>query len=71
MEGLRNQYFVDLHDRLNIGIVRRRVEQKLLRTSAESKVACTIATKAAGALGVLPPIPRDTRMVFIAAPIRF
>jgi hypothetical protein len=23
MEGLRNQYFADLHDRLNIGIVRR------------------------------------------------
>ena len=23
MEGLRNQYLADLHDRLNIGIVRR------------------------------------------------
>jgi len=40
-------------------------------TSAEPKVACTIGTKAAGDLGVLSPIPRDTRMVFIAAPIRF
>jgi len=53
---------------LSVSVAERTDEAK---TSAESKVACTIATKAAGALGVLPPIPRDTRMVFIAAPIRF
>ena len=77
MEGLPDQHFADLHDRLNIGTVRRvpsisvACEAKTVEnTSAESNVACNIATKFAGALGVPPPILRDTRMVLVVVRIR-
>jgi hypothetical protein len=77
MEGLPHQHFADLHDRLNIGIVRR---VPLELGGVWSKSGCEHLSGVEGGVHhshegrgrprVLPPIPRDTRMVFIAAPIR-